>query len=168
MKSYRSKLTTALIAIFTIISFSSCETDYRWVAGTIDYPATITVNPNEAIHTDFKIDEGWIVTRGTDRYPDIRDLKYLGGQIDIRVQNGRYIDWLDLTIDGTDMTLPFDELYGDGVITDNSKAAQDFLAVLTTQINRYGYAVILAEGAGDARTTISIKFGLDLDVYVRD
>lgn len=166
MKRYTKKLFATILTVFALLSFTSCEEDYRWVEGTIDYPANITVAPSRDLHYDIQIDESWIVTRGVGRYPDIRDVQFVRGQIDIYIDKNRYIDWLDLTVDGTNVTLPFDGLAGN--ITDASSDAQRFLAVVTDRIRRYGYAVILVDGEGDSGTRVGIDFGMDLEVYVRD
>lgn len=166
MKRYTKKLFATILTVFALLSFTSCEEDYRWVEGTLDYPANLTIAPSGILKYDIQIDESWVVTRGAGRYPDIRDLQFVRGQVDIYIDKNRYIEWLDLTVDGTNVTLPFDALSGN--ITDSSSDAQRFLAAVTDQIRRYGYAVILVDGEGDPRTNLGIDFGMDLDVYVRD
>lgn len=166
MKNYKNKLLVTLLTVFTLFSFTSCELDYRWVGGTIDYPVDVTVSPSGLLQYDARIDESWIVTRGAGRYPDIHDLAFLKGQIDIYVDRGS-MAWLDLRVEGTNTVLPFDRLPS-GQTTDVSDAAQHFLAVVTEEIRRYGNVVILIDGEGRPGTKIGIDFGMDLEVYVRD
>ena len=162
MKKYRNKLFATLIAVFAVLSFTSCEVDYRWVAGTIDYPVDMTVSPSGILQYDVRIDESWIVTRGAGRYPDIHDLTFLRGQIDLYI-NGGGIGWIDLRVAGTNEVLPLD-LVSNG----QSQAVQRFLAVMTEEIRRYGVVEILVDGEGRPGTKVGIDFGMDLDVYIRD
>lgn len=158
-----SKLAILLSTI--ILLLTSCENDYYWTRGTLDYEANLSANPYGKIVYDITIDKSWIEIRGAGRYPDIRDLRFLVGEINIYVDRG-FIGWLDLTIEGTNRILPFDELSGH--IRDDSREAQDFLAAITDRIARYGYVVILVDGEGTPNSKFGVDFGMDVDAYVRE
>jgi hypothetical protein len=168
MKKYKNKLIAVLISTFALLSFTSCETDSYWTEGTLDYPAQLKISPSGTFSYDVRIDESWLVVRGAGKYPDIRDLRFLDGQLDIYLSNrGTGLDWLELGIDGTDVGIRYSSISYPGIV-DDSRMVRDFLSVMTDQIARYGSVVIYVDGEGSRGANFDINFGMDLDVYVRE
>ena len=160
------KLGLILLTIVVGLSFTACETDdYYWTKGSLDYPTTITVPPTNVIAQDYRITSDWISVRGGGRYTNIDDFRFLGGAIQLKMYG--YIEYADLSIAGTNYTLPFD-INGQLSIYDESQQAQDFLNVLIEQIRRYGYVTLMVDGRGNAGARIDLSIITDLDVYVRD
>lgn len=167
MRKFKNTLFVTVLTVFALLSFTSCEEDYYWAEGTLDYSTDFTVSPSGTLYGKDVIDISWVITRSAGRYPEIHDLTFLVGQIDIYVEGGS-MGWLDLRIGGTNEVLPFDELSFNSHTTDKSQAAQRFLAIMTEEIRRYGSVEIVVEGEGRPRTKVGIDFGMDLDVYIRD
>lgn len=159
------KLGLILLTIIVGLSFSSCDEDYYWTRGTLDYPATITVPPTEIIAQDYTITTDWISVRGGGRFTSIDDFRFLSGAI--RLKMFGIVDYVDLRIAGTNYYLPFD-VNGQVSIYDESQQAQDFLNALVDRIRRYGYATLKVDGEGASRAQIDLSIMTDLDVYARD
>lgn len=159
------KLGLILLTIVVGLSFTSCEENFYWTKGTLDYPATITASPSGYIGQDYRITSDWIAVRGGGRYTNIDDFRFLRGSIQLKTYG--YIGYVDLRIEGTNYYLPFD-VDGQMSIYDESPQAQDFLNALVDQVRRYGYAILMVDGEGASRAQVDLSIMTDLDVYVRE
>lgn len=156
-----------LTSVILGLSFSSCDAwDYYWTPGTLDYSAKLSGPPNGNIKTDFTIDNSWVTLRNSNSLFEIRDIRFTRGEIEIKVYDREQINELYLSIDGTNVSLPFPLLQG--IVRDNSPEAQNFLSIVVDRVNRFGYARILVDGSYSPRIDFDINFIVDLDVYVRE
>lgn len=59
MKRYKNKLIAAVIVVFAIISFTSCENEYYWKDGTLDVNFDVYADRNgyDEIYTTVRIEE---------------------------------------------------------------------------------------------------------------
>ncbi|MDU1891570.1 MAG: hypothetical protein E6767_12860 [Dysgonomonas sp.] len=168
MKIYKNKLLTVLLSVFTLVSFTSCEDDYYWTEGTLDYYSTITASPRGIIQDDLTMDYGWVTINGGSKYASPEDIKFVSGYIEILPYgSSSYIDGFDLTLSNSNAILRVPYNSNGGWELD-SPAAQDFMYAIVEVIRKYGRATVYIDGEANNYAKFDLNFIMDIDVYVRD
>lgn len=171
MKRYNNKLFTAILLVFALLSFSSCENDSRWVATTLDFETDVPIRSDGYYNYTIRILDTDIADYRPSR-EDLIDIRTLDAWLVISnfkrtdrvglrlVANGNIVyDYLPTISPNID---------NEYVINDN--AYVDFMADVIDVIRSRGYVDITITGDSNIRDNgpLVFTFQNNIDIYVKD
>lgn len=161
MRKYRNKLFAILLSVLAALSFTSCD-DYEWREAQLIRYSTINAAPNGTITENIPIDFNHVRVNGG--YDRIDDIRFYGGQIEIKTDNR--VGILRLSISNSNASLDIDGRRGGGIF--EGARVDDFLYAIVETVRRDGYATIYVDGDGyaDRYARFDLNFFIDIDAYV--
>ncbi|MFV0417119.1 MAG: hypothetical protein ACK5KT_00105 [Dysgonomonas sp.] len=167
MKRYKSKLFTAILLVFALLSFSSCEKEARWIATTLDFEVEVPTRSDGYFEYTIRVYDIDIADYRPER-EDLIDIRTLNAwvtlsnierthRINLRiVANGNIIyDYLPTISPNVN---------NEYVINDN--AYVDIMADVIYVIRRRGYVYITITGTSNIRDGYTIVFTFKNNIYI--
>lgn len=171
MKKYRNKLLAVILSVSALLSFSSCENDYSWVATTLDFEAEVPLRNDGYFNYTIRILDSDIADYRPSR-EELVDIRTLDGWL--IMSNFKRTDRVSLRLVATGgatydhLSTISPDINNEYIINDDGYF--NFMADAIDMIRRNGYVDITITGESNIRDRGPLVFTFEnnVDIYVRD